>query len=59
MDSRRDTVMPVLVDTYGREDAGRWWMRWRMFFMACEELFAFRNGEEWFVSHYLMRKGGE
>lgn len=59
MDRRRDTVMPILNETYGQEEAGRWWMRWRMFFMACEELFRFNNGQEWYVSHYLFRKAGE
>ena len=56
MDSRRNTVMPILANTYGKADAGRWWMRWRMFFMACEELFRFNQGNEWFVSHYSFKK---
>jgi len=58
MDSRRKVVMPILADTYGQADAGRWWMRWRMFFMACEELFRFNDGQEWFVSHYRFKKAG-
>jgi cyclopropane-fatty-acyl-phospholipid synthase len=57
LDDRKNAVMPILAETYGDEQSGRWFMRWRMFFMACEELFRFRGGNEWFVSHYLFRRG--
>jgi cyclopropane-fatty-acyl-phospholipid synthase len=56
MDQRRSSIMPILEATYGAAEAERWWMRWRMFFMACAELFDYRNGQEWFVSHYLFAK---
>ena len=32
--------------------------RWRMFFIACEELFGWRGGSEWLVAHYLFRRRG-
>jgi cyclopropane-fatty-acyl-phospholipid synthase len=54
MDRNRETLMPVFADTYGA-DADRWWGRWRMFFMACSELFRYRGGREWYVVHTLMR----
>jgi cyclopropane-fatty-acyl-phospholipid synthase len=59
LDKRKATVMPILEATYGRDDAARWFMRWRMFFMACEELFRYRDGREWFVSHYLFRRSAD
>jgi cyclopropane-fatty-acyl-phospholipid synthase len=56
MDSRKEKVMPVLERTYGKKDAARWFQRWRIFFMACAELWGFRHGQEWWVAHYLFRK---
>ena len=59
MDSRRNAVMPILEETYGSDQADRWRMRWRIFFMACEELFAYNGGNEWYVSHYLLKRVGD
>lgn len=52
MDQNKRTLWPILEQTYGKDFAGIWWMRWRMFFMACAELFGYNQGQEWFVSHY-------
>jgi cyclopropane-fatty-acyl-phospholipid synthase len=53
MDENRDRIMPILESTYGRGSARTWWMRWRVFFMACAELWGYQDGEQWMVSHYL------
>jgi cyclopropane-fatty-acyl-phospholipid synthase len=52
MDARRDVVWPILERTYGAGEAQRWWSRWRMFFMACAELWGYDEGRQWWVSHY-------
>ncbi len=39
-------------------DAARQLQRWRMFLMACSELFGFGGGVEWFVGHYRLRRSG-
>jgi cyclopropane-fatty-acyl-phospholipid synthase len=54
MDARREAVRPVLARAYGADQVGRWWVRWRVFFMACAELFGYAGGREWFVAHYLL-----
>lgn len=53
MDRHEDEIRPLFARTYGAENETRWWVYWRVFFMACAELWGFRNGEEWLVSHYL------
>ena len=53
MDNRKADLLPILAATYGAAEVRRWWTRWRVFFMACAELFGYRSGREWMVSHYL------
>ena len=56
MDAHRAEIMPLFVQTYGTGAALKWWAYWRVFYLACAELWWFRSGEEWLVSHYLFRK---
>ncbi len=54
-DARAEAVQAVLRNAYG-EHAATWNQRWRMFWMACAELFGYRGGEEWLVAHYRFAK---
>jgi cyclopropane-fatty-acyl-phospholipid synthase len=56
MDARRVAVTPVLERGYGADQALKWWVYWRVFFMSCAELWGYKQGREWIVSHYLFRK---
>jgi cyclopropane-fatty-acyl-phospholipid synthase len=56
MDLYQKEILPILGGVYGADQSRLWLGRWRIFFMACAELWGFRGGEEWLVSHYRLRK---
>ncbi len=56
MDGRKDEIHSIFSDTYGADHVDRWWIRWRIFFMSCAELFGFADGQQWWVGHYLFKK---
>ncbi len=55
LDDARADAVDVLSKTYGSAASRRLQM-WRIFFMACAELWGYRSGSEWGVSHYRFAK---
>lgn len=55
-DREKEAVMGVLRQTYGDASAALWHQRWRMFWMACAELFGYQQGQQWQVAHYLFNR---
>jgi len=56
MDAHKAEIMPLFAETYGKDQAVKWWVYWRIFYMACAELWNYNKGNEWMVSHYLFHK---
>jgi len=56
IDARREAVLAALRNAYGAEHAEQWLHRWRIFFMACAELFGYEQGQQWWVAHYLFER---
>lgn len=54
MDQNEGQVRILFKQAYGAENVELWVNRWRMFYMACSELFGFNGGKEWAVTHYLL-----
>jgi len=65
-DAHREEILQLFESTYAkdlsgaarRSEAMKWLARWRVFYMACDELWGYKDGNEWGVSHYLFRKPG-
>lgn len=56
MDAYEHELFAEFGKIYGEANARKWWSRWRIFFMACAELFGYEKGQQWWVSHYLFEK---
>jgi cyclopropane-fatty-acyl-phospholipid synthase len=53
-DRNLPALLPILQQTWNGSHRAML-HGWRTFFLSCEELFGYRGGEEWFVSHYRLR----
>jgi len=56
LDAHRGQALALLSRAYGARQAPRRLAMWRIFFLACSELWGFRGGTEWMVSHYLLQR---
>lgn len=56
LDHNRASILRALQTCYGTRDAPTWLQRWRMFYIAVQELFGYRGGSEWGVAHYLFER---
>jgi len=56
LDRNHSQALSILEKDYSKEQARIHFGRWRIFLMASEELFGFKEGEEWYVAHYLFNK---
>lgn len=56
MDREEAVITEILAATYGAGEVTKWRNRWRIFYMACAELFGYKNGQEWWVTHYQFER---
>jgi len=56
LDAHRAAVEPILARTYGPDQVTRWFVRWRLFLLVSAELWGWRGGHEFCVSHHLFAK---
>ena len=59
LDEAHTSVAKVLAHAYAPASADRRTHRWRLFFLAVAETFAYRGGREWGLSHHRFKKPGQ
>jgi cyclopropane-fatty-acyl-phospholipid synthase len=59
LDQFRKPISDLFNRVYGPGNGHLWVQRWRMFFMACSELFGFDDGGQWMVAHYRFVKDSD
>ena len=60
LDTRREEAESILIPrVHGQAAASVEVARWRLFFLACAELFGFNGGDEWKVGHYRLARSSE
>eukprot|EP00889_Picochlorum_renovo_P004093 jgi/Picre1/31123/NNA_006477.t1 len=55
-DTSKSKILPLFEKTYGKGQEVKWFVYWRLFYLACSELFAYDRGERWGVGHYLFKR---
>ncbi len=56
LDANKEKCLAIFERDMSPQEAKLWFHRWRVFFISVAELFGFKHGTEWGVSHYLFRK---
>lgn len=56
MERNRAEILTIFREVYGPDEARKWWAYWRIFYLSCAELWGYKSGSEWIVSHYLFQK---
>ena len=53
-DENKSKIIKLFNQHY--EDGKIWFFRWRMFFLTCAKFFSVNQGNDWYVTHYLLKK---
>jgi cyclopropane-fatty-acyl-phospholipid synthase len=56
LDQNKSAALQIFENDQTPAEAKKTFHRWRIFFLACAETFAYGKGQEWWVSHYLFSK---
>jgi cyclopropane-fatty-acyl-phospholipid synthase len=56
LDMNVSAVRRTIAETYGADNETLWLVNWRLFFLACSEVWGLGRGREYLVSHYLFEK---